>query len=65
MAAACSAIRASGSRSRPAGRTDCPYCGRTFIDRAGAAAGAEIAAEAPPGVQAGDPSAAVDAEPQG
>jgi uncharacterized Zn-finger protein len=47
------------------GRIECPYCGRIFIYREGAAAGAEIAAEAPPGVEAGDPSAAVDAEPQG
>jgi uncharacterized Zn-finger protein len=47
------------------GRTECPYCGRIFIQRAGAAAGAAIAAVAPPGVEAGDPTAAVDAEPQG
>jgi uncharacterized Zn-finger protein len=47
------------------GRVDCPYCGRIFIYRLGAAAGAHIAATAPPGVQAGDPTAAVDAEPQG
>ncbi len=46
------------------GRIDCPYCGRTFIYRPDAAAGAQIAAVAP-GVQAGDPSAAVDAEPRG
>jgi uncharacterized Zn-finger protein len=47
------------------GRTDCPYCGRIFLYRAGAPSGKAIAAEAPPGVAAGDPSAAVDAEPQG
>jgi uncharacterized Zn-finger protein len=47
------------------GRIDCPYCGRTFIYRSGAAAGAAIAETAPPGVAAGDPSAALDAEPQG
>jgi uncharacterized Zn-finger protein len=47
------------------GRVDCPYCGRIFLYRAGAAAGARIAAEAPPGVTAGDPTAAVDAKPQG
>ncbi len=47
------------------GRVECPYCSRIFIYRPGAAAGAAIAATAPAGVQAGDPSAAVDAEPQG
>ena len=47
------------------GRTDCPYCGRIFLYCAGAPAGAQIAAEAPPGVIAGDPTAAVDAKPQG
>ena len=47
------------------GRIECPYCGRIFIYRAGAPAGAAIGAEAPPGVDAGDPTAAVDAEPQG
>ncbi len=47
------------------GRIECPYCSRIFIYRTGAASGADIALEAPPGVQAGDPTAAVDAEPQG
>ncbi len=47
------------------GRVECPYCSRTFVYSPGAAAGADIAATAPLGVQAGDPSAAVDAEPQG
>ena len=46
------------------GRTECPYCSRIFIHRRGALAGAAIGAEAPPGVSAGDPTAAVDAEPQ-
>jgi uncharacterized Zn-finger protein len=47
------------------GRADCPYCGRIFRYRQGAAAGAEIARQAPPDVAAGDPTAAVDAEPRG
>ena len=47
------------------GRADCPYCGRIFLYRAGAPSGAQIAEQAPPGVNAGDPTAAVDAEPQG
>jgi uncharacterized Zn-finger protein len=47
------------------GRADCPYCGRIFLYRAGAPSGRQIAAEAPPGVTVGDPTAAVDAEPQG
>ena len=47
------------------GRTECPYCGRIFIYSPDGPAGEQIATEAPPGVQAGDPSAAVDAEPQG
>ena len=47
------------------GRADCPYCGRIFIYRPGAPAGAAIGELAPPGVDAGDPTAAVDAEPQG
>ena len=47
------------------GRTECPYCGRIFIYRPGAPAGAAIGELAPPGVDAGDPTAAVDAEPQG
>ena len=47
------------------GRVECPYCSRIFIYRQDAPAGAAIAAEAPPGVEAGDPTAAVDAEPQG
>jgi uncharacterized Zn-finger protein len=47
------------------GRAECPYCGRIFVLREGAPAGGEIAAQAPPGVKAGDPTATVDAEPQG
>ncbi len=46
------------------GRADCPYCGRIFLYRAGAPAGQAIAANSPQGVKAGDPTAAVDAEPQ-
>jgi uncharacterized Zn-finger protein len=46
-------------------RAECPYCGRIFLHRPGAPAGKAIARESPPGVKAGDPTAAVDAEPQG
>jgi len=46
-------------------RADCPYCGRIFVYREGAASGEAIAEEAPDGVTAGDRSATVEAEPQG
>jgi uncharacterized Zn-finger protein len=47
------------------GRADCPYCGRIFLYRAGGPSGAQVAKEAPPGVMACDPTAAVDPEPLG